>query len=235
MNPMKTVNLAMVLFLATVCAGEVRAGVIHEPLTCLPLDSSARVAMTVGSEVSVSSARVYFRPIGDVSDYFIEMRRASGDGWVAFLPVASTPQAAITYRLEVKDVEGRSYGTRSVSVKAALGCPVRLSEEDRRMARNLVVGLTMRGQPVVPAGFSSAGIVARISPEGDLQTLLPGSIAEAAGPVSPLSSRTGPAPTCAGCGTLTIGGTSPVSVGDDVIPGPTPPPISPVRSVGGKK
>ena len=93
-------------------------------------------------------------------------------------------------------------------------------------------------EPYVPtaAGFTAAGIVARISPEGDLQTLAPGSVA-AAGAMSPVASRTGPSPACVGCGTMTIGGTGTVSVGPGVIgggpPQPTPPPVSGVRPGGG--
>ena len=97
------------------------------------------------------------------------------------------------------------------------------------MSPHLVRGLTSAGQPVVPAGFAAAGIVARISPEGDLQTLPPGTVA-AMTPESPVASRTGPSPACVGCGTLTLGGTSTVGVGDCVIGCGPPPPVSPVRS-----
>jgi len=202
----------------------------HEPLTCIPVDSSARVAAGTAASEAVSSARVYFRPEGVASDYFVEMRRGTGDNWVGFLPSAASPDTVITYRIEMRDSEGRARRTAPVRVQASASCPVRMSDEDKRMSKNLVLGLTVAGQPVVPAGFTAAGIVARISPEGDLQTLPPGTVTATAAPASPVASRTGPSPACAGCGTLTIGGTSPVGVGPGVIPGP---PVSAVRPTSG--
>jgi hypothetical protein len=204
----------------------------HDALTCIPVDSSARVAAGMGASEAISSARVYFKPEGTAADYFVEMRRSNGDNWVAFLPLAASPDTVITYRLEVKDADGRVRRTAPVRVQASAACPVRMSDEDRRMSKNLVLGLTVAGQPVVPAGFTAAGIVARISADGDLQTLPPGSVA-AAVPASPVASRTGPSPACVGCGTLTIGGTSTVTIGGCVIGCGPPPPVSPVRPTSG--
>ena len=42
-------------------------------------------------------------------------------------------------------------------------------------------------------------------------------------------------PACVGCGTLTIGGTSTVTVDDCVVGCPPPPPVSPVRPTSGGK
>ena len=231
-----------VLLAALIC-GMVSANaemvpISHEPLACIPVDSSARVAAGTAASEAVSSARVYFRPEGVASDYFVEMRRGTGDNWVGFLPSAASPDTVITYRVEMKDSEGRSRRTAPVRVQASATCPVRMSDDDRRMSKNLVLGLTASGQPVVPAGFTAAGIVARISPEGDLQTLSPGMVAAAvpAPPVASASSRTGPSPACVGCGTLTIGGTSTVGVDECVIGCGPPPPVSPVRPTSsGKK
>ena len=191
----------------------------HEPLMCIPVDSSARVAAGTAASEAVSSARVYFRPEGVASDYFIEMRRGTGDNWVGFLPSAASEDTVITYRVEMKDSEGRARRTAPVRVQASASCPVRRSDDDRRMSKNLVLGLTAAGQPVVPAGFTAAGIVARISPEGDLQTLPPGTVVAAAPapPVASASSRTGPSPACVGCGALTIGGTSTIKVDPCVV------------------
>lgn len=228
MNVSRKALLAALLLGAMPLSAQLVA-ISHEPLACIPVDSSARVAAGLDRDGTVASARVYFRPEGATADYYIEMRRGTGDTWVGFLPAASSAETAITYRLEVKDAEGRAQRTKPVRVQASATCPVRMSDEDRRMSKNLVLGLTSAGQPVVPAGFAAAGIVARISPEGDLQTLPPGTVA-AMTPESPVASRTGPSPACVDCGTLTIGGTSTVGVGDCVIGCGPPPPVSPVRS-----
>lgn len=211
-------------------------GISHEPLGCLPVDSSARVVVALEESAGVSSARVYFRPEVDATDYFVEMRRGSGENWVGFLPAAASAETSMVYRVEVKDGDARVLRTAPTRVRASAACPVRMSDDEKRMAKNLVLGLTSKAQPVVPAGFSPVGIVARITPEGELMTLPPGMVASASpAVVSPLDSRTGPSAACAGCGTLTIGGTSTVEVGGCGVvggcgpPQPTPPPISPIR------
>jgi hypothetical protein len=230
MTQSKKVLLAALLLGALPASADVTA-ISHETLTCIPVDSSARVVAGMGDSEAISSARVYFRPDGAAADYFVEMRRATADNWVGFLPAAISSETVITYRIEVKDADARVRQTPPARVQASLSCPVRMSDEEKRMSRNLVLGLTRAGQPVVPAGFSAAGIVARISAEGDLQTLPPGT-ATAARIDSPVASRTGPSPACVDCGTLTIGGTSGVG-GCETVGGCDPPPVSPIRRTGG--
>lgn len=229
--------LLVALLSGTLSATAEVVPISHEALTCLPVTSSARVAAGTTASIAVSSARVYFRPEGVAADYFIEMRRGTGDNWVGFLPAAASPDTVITYRIEMKDADGVARKTAPVRVQASASCPVRMSDDDRRMSKNLVLGLTASGQPVVPAGFSPVGIVARISPEGDLQTLPPGTVA-AAGPATPVASRTGPSPACANCGELLIGGTTTIIVGCEALGGCEPPPVSPdvgpVTSVGSR-
>lgn len=235
MSPRKRALLAaLVLGLVPMVAEGVP--IAHETLRCIPVDASARVVAGTTAAQAVSSARVYFRPEGVAFDYFVEMRRATGDNWVGFLPSAASAETAMVYRVEMKDADGVTRRTAPARVQASTSCPIRMSDEETRMSKNLILGLTAAGQPVVPAGFSSVGIVARISPEGDLQTLPPGSAeALAASAGSPVASRTGPSPACVGCGTLTIGGTSTVTVDDCVIGcGPTPP-VSSVRPTAGRK
>jgi hypothetical protein len=224
--------LLAVLFVGTVSASAEVIPILHEPLTCIPVDASARVAAGTAASIAVSSARVYFRPEGVAFDYFVEMRRGTGDNWVGFLPAAASADTVITYRIEMKDADGVARRTSPTKVQASFTCPTRMSDEDRRMSRNLVLGLTAAGQPVVPSGFSAAGIVARISPEGDLQTLPPGTVAAASPPSPVASSRTGPSPACAGCGGLTIGGTTTIKV-DPCVVGCGP--VSPVRPTSGGK
>lgn len=235
MTQSKKVLLAALIFGVLPVSAEVTA-ISHETLTCIPVDSSARVVAGMGASEAISSARVYFRPDGAAADYFVEMRRATADNWVGFLPAAISAETVITYRIEVKDADARVRRTPPTRVQASVACPVRMSDEEKRMSRNLVLGLTRAGQPVVPAGFSAAGIVARISAEGDLQTLPPGTVT-AARIESPVASRTGPSPACVDCGTLTIGGTGGIggcgTVGGCDPPPPPPPPVSSTRTTGG--
>ena len=225
-----------ILLFGTLSAAADVKGISHEPLGCLPVQTSARVVAALDASVGVSSARVYFRPEADVVDYFVEMRRGAGEYWVGFLPAAESTETSMVYRIEVRDGDSRVLRTVPAKVKASAGCPMRMSIDEARMAKNLVLGFTSKAQPAVPAGFSAVGIVARITPEGELMTLPPGVVASASpAVVSPLASRTGPSPACAGCGTLTIGGTSTVEAGDCGVvggcgpPPPTPPPVSRIR------
>ncbi len=208
--------------------------ILHDPLTCLPAGSNARITAEIKGPDPVTSARVYFRPVDAANDYYLEMRRGENEQrYTAVLPVPASPDTAITYRLVVQNASGAKTVTAPVKVTVAPWCSVALSDDDLKIARNLVVGLTARGQDVVPAGFRRAGIVASISAEGDLQ-MLPSGGEKAPAPPPVVSSRTGPAPACEGCGTLTIGGMTGTSVDPHVIPAPRPtPPISPIRPTGG--
>ena len=152
------------------------ANVGHEPLRCVPARGNAKVVATFKLPDSVTSARVYFRLDGQGSDYFLEMRRGDQDRYWALLPQVEDSAAALVYRVVARDGAGNSATTPAIRAGVSVGCPVGLSEEERRAARNIVLGLTEPGQNQNPVGFGCEGIVGQISPSGELRNVTPCSV-----------------------------------------------------------
>lgn len=215
------------------------AKVVHEPLGCVPARGNARVVATFKLPDSVISARVYFRRDGQASDYFLEMRRGDVDRYWALLPPPEDAGGAVVYRIVGRDGSGNLATTPSIKVAVSSACPVSLSEEEHRAARNIVLGLTMAGQNQNPIGFGCQGIVGQISPSGELRNVTPCSVV-AGGKATGNPSRDPAAlsaltvtsagmksTTAAACGNpsgLTTGGRDP---GGEKTPTPPPPPPPP--------
>ena len=212
------------------------ANVGHEPLGCVPARGNARVVATFKLPDSVTSARVYFRRDGQTSEYFLEMRRGDLDRYWALLPPPEEAGGFVAYRVVGRDGNGNSASTPLIKAPVSTSCAFSLSEEERRAARNIVLGLTAAGQTQNPTGFGCEGIVGQISPLGELRNVTPCSVM-AGGSKSSGASRdviqpaalTASSPgfqstTAASCGNpdgLTQGGR-----GGGPTPTPTRPPLS---------
>lgn len=207
--------------------------IVHRPPPCLPAGASGRILVEVPDAPPLPSARVYFAALGAKDERFVVMRPDGEKRLRAVLPAVLAPGTVVTYRVVTLDNEGRATSTAPVRVEATAACPVVLTPEERKMARNLVLGLSTPSQPVVPAGFDCRGIVARISADGEL-----GSFSGCRDGVAPVASVAAVRPLtaalaggpCDGCtpqdGQLTQGGRGGVGVGPGVIP---PGPVSPFR------
>jgi hypothetical protein len=224
------------------------AGVAQQRLACVPAGGHARVAATLPEGFAPASVRVYFRSAATKDEYFVEMRRSGRDGYWAVLPAPSLQTPSVAYRVVARGGDGSVLATDAANVPVIASCPATLSDEELRSARNLVVGVSSKGQPAVPTGFECRGIVARISADGDLSAYSAcAEVSRAA-----MLARATPTPVCPGCGTLGIGGIAPVVIepvcdgcgtpvigppGGVVFPTPTPrpsptptrPPVSGVR------
>lgn len=246
----KPAQVALAALVVSIATDAGAAGLSQQRLTCVPAGGNARVAAALPEGFSPASVRVYFRSGATNDEYFVEMRRSARDGYWAVLPAPSSRTASVAYRVVARDGDGRVLTTDVANVPVVASCPVTLADEEMRSARNLVVGLSSKGQPVVPPGFECRGIVARISADGDLSTY---SACAEVRRAAMLAIAT-PTPPCPGCGTLGIGGIAPVIVdpvcdgcGSPVIggtsgsglptptptptrppPTPTPPPVSPI-------
>lgn len=135
--------------------------------------SNARVVATFKLPDSVIFARVYFRREGQASDYFLEMRRGDVDRYWAVLPCVEEAGGAVVYRIVGRDRSGNSATTPSIKAAVSSSCAVNLSEEEHRVAQNIVLGLTVPGQTQNPIGFCCQGIVGRISLSGELRNVTP--------------------------------------------------------------
>ena len=193
--------LAMVL--AAVPAAAAGGGkILHEPLSCVPAQGNGRVDASLAPGTTVSSVRVYFRAEGAKDEYYAEMRRNQPGKYWAVLPVAAMGQEAIVYRVVAREAEGEFARTPNVRVPVVAGCPVTLSEEEKRYAKNFVLGMTSSEQGEALAGFACAGIVAKITSSGDLTTMGSCVDGSAGGGVSVASSKGGASnPGAGGTGT----------------------------------
>lgn len=146
--------------------------IVHEPIACVPAGGNARLVAEVQAPDAPTSMRVYFRASSGVDDYYVEMRRGDGGRYWALLPVPSANDAAVLYRIQAKDTDGKAFKTDTRRVLVSMACPApQLSGDEKKYGRNLIVGLTTAQQTEVPVGFSCAGIVGRISASGELKSV----------------------------------------------------------------
>lgn len=225
-----------ILVVGTVPASAASQGnLAHEPLRCVPAGANAKVVAKWTGAGQVTTARVYFRASGAKEESFLELRRTSeANGYWAVLPVPAHGVASVSYRVVLKDADGRAVSSDVPAVPVTASCPAALSDAEVAYAKNLVVGQTAVAQAAVPAGFSCAGVVAAIAANGDMRSVPPctetvtASRANAAAAEQPASQSV--APLRLDGPPLVVGPRSGVAVGPGVIPTPLPTqPPSPAR------
>jgi hypothetical protein len=216
-------------------AGAGSGKIIHEPIVCVPAEGNGRLEASLAQGITASSVRVYYRAEGARDEYYAEMRRNQPGRYWAILPVVAPGQPTLVYRIVARETEGEFARTENFRVPVVAGCPANLSDEERRSARNIVLGLTSAEQGDSMTGFGCKGIVARISPAGDLKMVfscvdgqavgaapgMPGStIASASSSGTPSLVGVGSGttaspsrPTSGNAGGLVIGGTQGTSAG----------------------
>jgi hypothetical protein len=143
--------------------------VAHERLTCVPSDGNSRVAATVSAGAPIISARVYFKAVDRDRDYYLEMRRGEGGSYWAILPVPESATKGVQYRIVVRDGDGMDGSTDVAVATTSSNCPVTLTDEEKRYAQNLVIGLTRDDQKAIPEGFRCVGLVSKITVHGELK------------------------------------------------------------------
>ncbi len=140
------------------------------PPSCIPADGNALVEATITPSEGWSSVRAYFMRDGRTELYFVEMRPAGNDRFWAVLPKPDDKTPAVSLRVAVRDGEGRETRTPPSVVPVVRGCPVRLTDEQRAVARNLIVGETLANQVGGGVlGFLCEGIVLRMNYRGELR------------------------------------------------------------------
>lgn len=158
--------------LATGASAEI-VTVSHEAPRCLPDRCvSPKLIARIVSPERVDSVILYFRGQGEGDKYFTMMRPSNEapDVYWGYLPVAKDGDIEfVEYFVEATDLTGMKSRSGVYKVEVTEGCEVdELTDEEKRIARNLVVGLTRSGQNPVPRGFRCAGIVASVTSSGDL-------------------------------------------------------------------
>jgi hypothetical protein len=157
-------------YLPTLGAAET-ANISHQKLTCIPDKAQAKILCDVTPSTSIASVRGYFHSDAYKDDYFVEMRRGAGNRFFAIFPWVDTKiTKGVTYRIVVKSADGRESSTEQVLVPVTNACPVALSDDEKKYASNLVVGVTKSGQPLAPDGFLCKDIVSVITVNGEMKS-----------------------------------------------------------------
>ena len=171
----KEISLAIVIVASIGAAPSMLAAgagkILHEPIPCIPAAGHGRIEASLAPGVTASSVRVYFRGEGAKEEYYSEMRRNQPGRYWAVFPVAAAGQKAILYRVVARETEGEFAQTPSLRAPVVTGCPAVLTEEERRYAKNIVLGMTSADQGDSLTAFTCAGVVAKITASGDLRTL----------------------------------------------------------------
>ncbi len=167
------VQAAMLVWVVLFAAPVVRAEypqIQFTPPACVPAEGNALVEATVTPSEGWSSIRAYFLRHGRSELYFLEMRPAGNDRLWAVLPKPDQDTPAVDLRIAVRDGEGRETRSPVAVVPVLRDCPVALTDEQRAVARNLIVGETLPeqfGGGVL--GFLCDGIVLRMNFRGELR------------------------------------------------------------------
>jgi hypothetical protein len=162
----------VLLLMSTAAAGQA-VSVVHEAPLCLPDRCRApRLLARVTSPERVDSVVVWFRAEGEGDEYYTLMRPSSAnpDLYWGYLPIPLAGETDfVEYVIEATDASGAKLRSEVYRVDVSESCQVdELTDEEKRIAQNLVVGLTRAGQVQIPPGFRCAGIVSTLTASGDL-------------------------------------------------------------------
>jgi len=152
---------------ATAVASDIK--VAHDAPRCFPANGNGKVVAKVTSRNALASARIYFRSNAHAAEpeYFLEMRRSGTDVWAA-LPIPVVETTSIRYSIVVRDSEDQEARTAEQSISVRPECPLVLSEDEKRYAANLIVGMTAANQNSAPRGFACNGVVSQLTVGGNL-------------------------------------------------------------------
>jgi hypothetical protein len=116
------------------------------------------------------SARAYFKAIGEPSEYFVELHRASDGSMWGYLPPPLATTKSFSYRVISQDAKGKQISSLLFLTTTSATCPPHaMKPEEARAASNLVLGLTVANQPPVPGGFQCRGVVSYITVAGEMK------------------------------------------------------------------
>lgn len=136
------------------------ASIDHAPVGCVMSEQFPRFEARIDPADAVGRARILFRPDGSSHWYAVTMAR-SQDGFAAALPRPKKTLKRFHYYLEVADESLATSRTEEYTTEVATvvgGCGTAATAASVPTASILLEAPT--GAPAVPAGFSSAGVVA---------------------------------------------------------------------------
>lgn len=169
-RPRVLLGLAGVIAFASITGAAELVQIAHSPLDCVPKEVNAKVTARITGPSAIASGRVYFRTEAKGRDNYLEMRHDSDHQYWAVLPLPAGGTEAVVYRIVAQDANGQEATTEVVTAPVTTSCPATpLTDEERRYASHLVIGLTAADQLGLPTGFLCKGIVSQITASGQLQ------------------------------------------------------------------
>ncbi len=151
--------------------------VTHEAPECMSaLCGRTPINASVSGPSAPASVRVYYRAGSEGPDYYVEMMKGEGDGYIAVLPSALRDTISVTYRIVAVADDGSITSTAPMTLPVTSDCQLpTLTEDELNFAMNTIVGLTDASQTGAPEGFSCAGLVEVVGVD---QTMGPNSACE---------------------------------------------------------
>lgn len=170
---LRVIIAGVVLLISSTAASGQGVTVGHEAPRCIPdRCRTPKLIARVTSPERVDSVVLRFRGRDEGDEYFTMMRPSAENPelYWGYLPVPKAGELEfVEYVVEATDSTGVKSRTGVYTVEVSEGCQVdEPTDEEKRIAQNLVVGLTRAGQPTVPPGFRCAGIVSTLTAGGDL-------------------------------------------------------------------
>ena len=130
--------------------------------------------------------QVYFHPPNHGGDHFHDMTKGHtgsdadsnlganpspvGDEYWSMLPKVAPGTTNVVFYVMVVDPDGHQHTSPVMTVPVTGDCPEpKLSNDEKKYAKNLIEGLTGERQSAVPPGFRCDGIVSFVTANGELK------------------------------------------------------------------
>ena len=144
---------------------------VHTPISCVAVGDHAVIRADLEPGTPATSVRVQFRLVGSAEEYFVEMRNREGSKYTGVLPSPVKEGDTIRYSIVVRGDRAEMLRTPQHYAKVIATCPATKSDAERRAEKNIVVGYSRGDQANFLSGFSCDGVIAKISPAGELSSL----------------------------------------------------------------
>ena len=165
------VRLTWLAFLVAPGLTLVGGDLSHTPLACVAVGDHAVVRADLEPGTPATSVRVLFRLVGSPEEYYVELRNREGSKYTGILPSPVKEGDTIRYSVVVRGERAEMLRTPQHYAKVTALCPAPKSDAERRAEKNIVVGYSRGDQANFLAGFSCEGVIAKISPTGELSSL----------------------------------------------------------------
>jgi hypothetical protein len=141
--------------------------IAHSPLDCVRPDENPLVVAGVRAVAAIQHSRVYFKAHQYPDWYYVDMKTGNPPEFDGVLPQPLPGTEQIDYYVQAVDANLQAAQTREYAPRVTKeSCRKRALGAFATAATRIIVAGTKQGQPPVPPGFSSKGIVAFVTASG---------------------------------------------------------------------